>query len=287
MNQASQYKVYNWRDIPSRQLFDGLMTRSAFRSDGALLLFDWARPGMKRWEPHSHPFDQIVLTIEGRQMLEIEGEAFEMRPGMIARVPANAKHTGWITGDKPLMNIDIFAPARGDYLFMVDYQAEYAEENVRAAALAPKFAQNPAQSDFSGRIMQDTSRYLAVWNDLPSVDLEDGDMKRSAFRGDGCLISFNRILPRKKRVEPHSHPFDQIVLTVTGTQMLEIEGQTMVCGPGTVVRVPANHEHTGWALSEEPILNIDVFAPAREDYLFLTQDQPGFQQERSPRSPAA
>jgi quercetin dioxygenase-like cupin family protein len=277
MSETTGYKVFNWRDIPSRKLFDGLMTRAAFRSDDALLLFDWASPGMKRWEPHSHPFDQIVLTLEGRQMLEIEGEAFEMRPGMIARVPANARHTGWIVGDEPLMNIDIFAPARGDYLFMVDYQTEYAEANKRAAALAPKYAQNPAQSDFSGRLMQDTSPYLAVWNDLPSIDLEDGDMKRSGFRGDGCLVTFNRIVPRKKRTEPHSHPFDQIVLTVTGTQMLEIEGETMECGPGSVVRVPANAWHTGWALSKEPILNIDVFAPAREDYLFLTKDQPGFQ----------
>jgi quercetin dioxygenase-like cupin family protein len=270
-------RVFRWRDLPSDTIFDGRMRRAGFRSDDALLVFHWAKPGMKRWEPHAHPFDQIVLTVEGRQMLEIEGEAFEMTPGTIARVPANAKHTGWIVGDDPVMNIDIFAPTRGDYLFMVDYQTEYGDASRRAARDAPTYAQNPAQSEFNGTLMADTSRFLRRWRDLPTVDIDGGAMKRAGFRGDGCLLSFNWIAPGMQRAEPHQHPFDQVVLTVRGSQMLEIDGQEGECGPGTVVRVPANAPHTGWALGSEPILNIDVFAPARADYLFLTEHQSDFE----------
>jgi len=98
-------------------------------------------------------------------------------------------------------------------------------------------------------------------------------MHCSAFRGDDALVVFNSIDPAMTRAEPHSHPLDQLVLTVTGTQMLEIDGQVMECGPGTVVRVAANARHTGWPVGDRPVLNIDIFSPAREDYLFLTEYQ--------------
>jgi quercetin dioxygenase-like cupin family protein len=78
------------------------------------------------------------------------------------------------------------------------------------------------------------------------------------------------------RPEPHAHPFDQIVPTMQGRMMLEIDGETMECGPGTVVRVPADAEHTGWPIGAETVLNIDVFAPIREDYLFLVDYQEQF-----------
>jgi hypothetical protein len=43
------------------------------------------------------------------------------------RVPANAPHTGWPLGNDPVLNIDVFAPARKDYLDLVKYQKEYAQ----------------------------------------------------------------------------------------------------------------------------------------------------------------
>lgn len=275
MDGSSAGKVFGWDELPQTKLFNGSMTRTAFRSDGAFIMFDWAIPGMERWEPHEHPFDQTVLTVEGRQLLEIDGEAMEMGAGTIARIPSNVPHTGWLIGDRPLMNIDIFAPPRADYLHLVDYQDEYRAANAEAKKTARKYVQAPMQKPFSGKFMTDTSGTLFRWRDLPTVDVAPG-MKRSAFRAEACLLSFNWIEPGFKRLEPHRHPFDQVVMTVEGTQVVEVDGKPIECGPRTILRIPANVPHTGWVEGGEHVLNIDVFAPPRPDYLYLTKYQQDF-----------
>jgi quercetin dioxygenase-like cupin family protein len=276
MSETSAKQVFRWDELPATDLLDGTMRRSGFRGDACLLTFNRIKPTMPRWEPHSHPFDQIVLTVEGRQMLEVEGEAMECGPGTIVHVAANARHTGWPVGDDPVLNIDVFPP-REDYLFLVDYQKEYparAPEKGREAIR--HYHQVPSDNAFTGRIMADTSEVLYRWDALPKFDLMGGAMKRAGFRGDNALLTFNWIAPDMSRPEPHAHPFDQIVLTMQGRMMLEIDGETMACGPGTVVRVPADAAHTGWPVGTETVLNIDVFAPIREDYLFLVDYQKQF-----------
>ncbi len=265
-------KVLRWEDLPAVDLHQGNMRRTGFRMDDALLTMNFIKPSAQRWEPHHHPFDQTVLTVEGTQILEIEGKAMACPANSIVRVPANAKHTGWPSGG-PVLNIDIFSPPRADYLFLSDYQGEYAADNAAKKPKAEAYRQLPQRSTFSGETMTDTKGLLYRWADLPTVDIDGGAMKRAGFRSDNGLLTFNWIDPKMKRAEPHSHPFDQIVLTVTGRHMLEIDGVTMECGPHTIVRVPANAMHTGWGLGNEPILNIDVFAPPRKDYLPLTKYQ--------------
>jgi quercetin dioxygenase-like cupin family protein len=265
-------KVQRWRDLPMTQVLGGKMDRAGFRSDNCLLTFNWIKPGMGRWKPHSHPFDQIVLTLAGTQILEIDGEAFKCPTGSIVRIPGNAVHTGWPDGDEPVLNIDVF-PLRPDYLYLTEHQAEYAQP---AKEDAPAYHQVPNAEAFTGRWKTNTDGLVFKWDELPKTSLADGTMQRSAFRGDESLTVFNSIDPAMTRAEPHSHPFDQLVLTVTGSQILEVDGKTMECGPGTIARVPANAMHTGWPIGGKPVLNIDVFSPPREDYLFLTDYQKEF-----------
>jgi mannose-6-phosphate isomerase-like protein (cupin superfamily) len=52
-----------------------------------------------------------------------------------------------------------------------------------------------------------------------------------------------------------------------------IAGETIEVGAGSVVRVPPNVEHYGEPIGEEPVLNLDVFAPFREDYRHLVEYQ--------------
>ena len=54
---------------------------------------------------------------------------------------------------------------------------------------------------------------------------------------------------------------------------LAFGASSVVMGPGTAMRIPAGVPHTGWTIGDEVVLNIDVFAPAREDYLFLAVNQ--------------
>jgi quercetin dioxygenase-like cupin family protein len=269
MMETKANKAMRWTDLPAIDLHQGNMRRTGFRMDEALLTMNFIKPTAQRWEPHSHPFDQTVLTVEGTQILEIEGKAMACPAGSIVRVPANAKHTGWPEGGKPVLNIDIFAPPRADYLFLTDYQKEFAADNAAKKPTGTAYHQLPQRSKFAGEMMKDTKDVLYRWSDLPTADIDGGSMKRAGFRADNCLLTFNWIDPGMKRAEPHSHPFDQVILVVKGRLMVEIDGEAMECGPQSIVRVPANAKHTGWALGDEPILNIDVFAPARKDYLHL------------------
>jgi quercetin dioxygenase-like cupin family protein len=274
MSESSAGKVFQWQELPAIDLLGGTMKRTGFRGDDVLLTFNRIKPTMQRWEPHHHPFDQIVLTVKGRQLLEVEGEAMECGPGTIVRVPANARHTGWPIGTEDVWNIDIFAPPRGDYLFLTEYQKEYPQPPKSGPGAPKSYAQvHATASKFSGRMVNDTTDKLYRWNDLPKHDRWNGYMQSSGFRGDDALIAFNWVPPGKERPEPHSHPFDQIVLIMQGHLKLEIEGKVQDMRAGSICRVPANAKHTGWPAGNETVLNIDVFAPARKDYLFMCNYQ--------------
>jgi quercetin dioxygenase-like cupin family protein len=48
---------------------------------------------------HSHPNEQWIYVLEGTFTGEIDGKAFEARPGTVVYVPSNAMHTGNATPD--------------------------------------------------------------------------------------------------------------------------------------------------------------------------------------------
>jgi quercetin dioxygenase-like cupin family protein len=269
LSSTTATKRFRWSDLPTVDLLRGTVRRAGFRSDGCILTFNWVQPTMPRWEPHDHPFDQVTMTMKGRHMFEIEGVAMECTAGTIARVAADAKHTGWGVGNEPILVIDVFAPPREDYLFLVEYQTEYPLPK----GPVQKYLQTPAAEPFTGEVKVDSSDVLFAWDKMPTTNLADGNMKRSAFRADNCLLTFNRISPRMTRAEPQSHPFDQIVMVASGHMMLEIDGETIECGPESIVRVPANAPLTRWPIMNEPVMNIDVFAPVPTKYLDLVKYQ--------------
>ena len=87
--------VYAWSEMPKQELWDGKLRRTALRTDQTLVCYNWFAPGTKRVEPHSHPFDQLVMVVEGRMHLEVDGKVFQMGPGTSARVPSGVPHTAW------------------------------------------------------------------------------------------------------------------------------------------------------------------------------------------------
>jgi mannose-6-phosphate isomerase-like protein (cupin superfamily) len=268
MSETSAAKAFRWDALPATTSLGGTNKRTAFRSDGSMVTFNWITPTQDRWEPGSHPFDQILVNLKGRRWLEIEGEAVEVPAGTIARVPASALHTAWTIGDEEVMALDIYAPPRPDYLPLVAYQKEYPQPD---RASLPDYRPT-GKGPFKGRYRKDSTGIVHRWDTLPSAERFPG-MMQSGFRGDDCIVMFNRLDPKMPRTEPHSHPFDQVVMIVMGAIILEIEGKTMEMGPGTVARVPSGVPHTGWPIGGEPVLNIDVFAPPRKDYLYLTTYQ--------------
>jgi quercetin dioxygenase-like cupin family protein len=117
-------KVYRWSDMPRQTILDGKLSRTALRTDHSLVAFNWFSPDTPRTEPHRHPFDQLVMVVEGYLNLEVDGEVILMEPGTAFRVPADVPHTAWPARGSEVLNIDVFAPVREDYLFLTEHQRD-------------------------------------------------------------------------------------------------------------------------------------------------------------------
>tara|TARA_R110002020_G_scaffold136630_18_gene304827 strand:- start:7540 stop:7917 length:378 start_codon:yes stop_codon:yes gene_type:complete len=113
-------KVYGWDRLPREQVREGV-SRTAFRGDNALMVMNWLEPGMEK-KPHSHPFEQLAYVVSGRVRFEIGDDVVEVGAGQVVRIPPDVVHCGEAVGDEVALNLDVFAPAREDYLHLTEYQ---------------------------------------------------------------------------------------------------------------------------------------------------------------------
>ena len=72
---------------------------------------------------------------------------------------------------------------------------------------------------------------------------------------------------------PHSHPFEQLAYIVSGRMKFVIGDDVFEAAAGSMIRIPPNIEHYGEPIGDEPVLNLDVFSPIREDYKHLVEYQ--------------
>ena len=112
---------------------------------------------------------------------------------------------------------------------------------------------------------------LYHWTDLPKETVRPG-VERSGVRGEQVLMVMNWLEPGME-VRPHSHPFEQLAYIVQGQMKFVVGDDVFEAGPGSVIRIPPDVEHYGEPLGEEPVLNLDVFSPIREDYKHLVEYQ--------------
>lgn len=105
------------------------------------------------------------------------------------------------------------------------------------------------------------------WSQIPSEEARPG-VRRCALGNDDVMLVMNECEPGME-LRPHAHEFDQIALIVEGTARYHVAGVAHDVGPGSVLLVPAGAEHHIEPLGTETVRNIDVFAPAREDYRHL------------------
>lgn len=105
------------------------------------------------------------------------------------------------------------------------------------------------------------------WEELPDEEVRPG-VRRRGFGTREVLLVMNECEPGMD-VRPHSHDFDQIAMIVAGTAIYHIGDTANEVGPGSVMLIPAGLEHYIEPTGTDTVQNIDVFAPAREDYLHL------------------
>ena len=117
----------------------------------------------------------------------------------------------------------------------------------------------------------DTKARHETWEGLPRETVRRG-VERAGFRGEQVLLVMNWLEPGME-VNPHSHPFEQIVYIVKGQIRFTIEDDVIEAGPGSVIHIPANAVHCGEPIGDETVLNLDVFSPIRQDYRHLVERQ--------------
>lgn len=116
---------------------------------------------------------------------------------------------------------------------------------------------------------------LCNWSDLPRETVRPG-VERAGFRGEDVLLVMNWLAPGMD-VNPHSHPFEQIVHIVQGRVRFHVGDETFEAGPGSLIRIPPDVTHYAEPIGDEPALNLDVFSPIRDDYRHLVEyQQPDF-----------
>jgi quercetin dioxygenase-like cupin family protein len=109
------------------------------------------------------------------------------------------------------------------------------------------------------------------WDSLPKEAVRPG-VTRAGFRGNDVLMVMNWLQPGMQ-TNPHRHPFEQLVYIVQGRMRFVVGEEVIEAQPGSVIRIPPDVLHYGEPIGEEPVLNLDVFAPIREDYRHLVQYQ--------------
>lgn len=81
-------------------------------SDNITFAF-WEIKAGSKLPAHSHVHEQISQITEGEFELTIENNTFVLKPGKVAIIPSNAKHSGKAITDCKI--VDTFYPIREDY----------------------------------------------------------------------------------------------------------------------------------------------------------------------------
>ncbi|MBO1073498.1 cupin domain-containing protein [Roseomonas marmotae] len=110
-----------------------------------------------------------------------------------------------------------------------------------------------------------TQIHAVDWSAMEWTPVRPG-VERKAFTGDGATLALHRIMPGHD-VLPHSHSNEQVVYILSGTADFHIGEQVVRLGPGGLALVPPDTVHHIKVVGTEPVLNLDVFTPARPEYV--------------------
>ena len=109
------------------------------------------------------------------------------------------------------------------------------------------------------------------WDEMPKEKLSDL-IDRRIITGEKVMLT--HVYLKKGAVVPmHSHVSEQITYILAGRLKFWIESEdsdAVTIGPGEVLTLPSNLPHKAVAL--EDTLDVDIFAPPREDWLKKEDD---------------
>lgn len=107
---------------------------------------------------------------------------------------------------------------------------------------------------------------------LPLTEVRPG-FARTGLRSDGAVTTVNWFEPGYRSIGPHAHPFDQLSYVLCGAMRFWVGDEVFDVQAPSVLYIPGGVPHCAEPLGDKRALNVDVFAPLREDYLPLCEHQ--------------
>jgi quercetin dioxygenase-like cupin family protein len=104
----------NWSSMPWEEVRPGVK-RKVFTGEGATLSLNHIEPGHQP-KPHSHIHEQVVYIIEGQCEFHVGNSVYPLAEGGLLCIPPSVEHFIVVSGDKPVVNLDVFTPKRSDYV---------------------------------------------------------------------------------------------------------------------------------------------------------------------------
>jgi quercetin dioxygenase-like cupin family protein len=80
------------------------------------------------------------------------------------------------------------------------------------------------------------------------------------------MMVLNATLPGHT-VPTHAHPHEQVGMVYAGKALLRIGDEERVVEQGDFFCIPANVPHADTCIGNEPFIMLDIFFPAREDFV--------------------
>ncbi|MFB6069444.1 MAG: cupin domain-containing protein [Halanaeroarchaeum sp.] len=116
--------VYDLASIEPHRSEQGF-EQVVFRGIDQLLGFSRIEPDRPDAEPHTHPYEQTNVLIEGRLDFLVDGERVELAPYDALTVPPEIPHTSRTVGESATLLA--FWPLREDRVEGTAYQEEFPE----------------------------------------------------------------------------------------------------------------------------------------------------------------
>lgn len=88
----------------------------------------------------------------------------------------------------------------------------------------------------------------------------------TALDGEGMMMVLTEIAPGVT-VPAHSHPHQQMGTVYAGKAEMRIGDQVRTIAKGDFCVMPSDVEHGATCVSDEPFVMLDIFYPARKDFL--------------------
>jgi mannose-6-phosphate isomerase-like protein (cupin superfamily) len=109
---------------------------------------------------------------------------------------------------------------------------------------------------------------VTTWREIPGEVVRPG-VQRRGFGTKEVMVVMNDIATEMEP-NPHVHEdLEQVALILKGRAIYHIGDVGHHVGPGSIMLIPAGVEHWIEPDGDEPIENLDIFAPARSDYAHL------------------